>query len=104
MLCKDFIFNLQDYSRIDWLYKVVWTQTPVLIAIGFCLTRASQATQVIKNLPASAGDIRDSALIPGLGTSPGKRKMATHSSILARKIPWTEETGGRQSVGFQSQT
>ena len=50
MLCKDFIFNLQDYSRIDWLYKVVWTQTPVLIAIGFCLTRASQATQVIKNL------------------------------------------------------
>ena len=104
MLCKDFIFNLQDYSRIDWLYKVVWTQTPVLIAIGFYLTRASQATQVIKNLPASAGDIRDSTLIAGLGTSPGKRKMATHSSILARKIPWTEETGGLQSVGFQSQT
>ena len=27
--------------------------------------------------------------------------MATHSSILARKISWTEEPGGLQSVGFQ---
>ena len=30
--------------------------------------------------------------------------MATHSSILAWKIPWTEETGGLQSMGTQSQT
>ena len=30
--------------------------------------------------------------------------MATHSSILARKIPWTEESGGLQSTGSQSQT
>ena len=31
--------------------------------------------------------------------------MATHSSILARKVPWTEEPGGLQSVGSQkSQT
>ena len=30
--------------------------------------------------------------------------MATHSRILAWRIPWTEEPGGRQSVGFQSQT
>ena len=31
-------------------------------------------------------------------------EMATHSSILAWKIPWTEEPGGLQSVGLQSQT
>ena len=31
-----------------------------------------------------------------------KKKMATHSSILAWKIPWTEEPGGLQSVGLQS--
>ena len=30
--------------------------------------------------------------------------MATHSSILAWRIPWTEEPGGLQSVGLQSQT
>ena len=30
--------------------------------------------------------------------------MATHSSILALKVPWTEGLGGLQSVGSQSQT
>ena len=30
-----------------------------------------------------------------------EEKMATHSSILARKIPWAEEPGGPQSVGLQ---
>ena len=30
--------------------------------------------------------------------------MATHSSILAWRVPWTEESGGLQSVGSQSQT
>ena len=30
--------------------------------------------------------------------------IATHSSILAGKIPWTEEPGGLQSIGLQSQT
>ena len=43
---------------------------------------------VIKNLPASAGDLIDTGSTPGSGRSPGGG-MATHSSILARKIPWT---------------
>ena len=30
---------------------------------------------------------------------PLEKGMATHSSILAQKIPWTEEPGGRQSMG-----
>ena len=30
--------------------------------------------------------------------------MATHSSVLARRIPWTEEPGGLQSTGSQSRT
>ena len=41
---------------------------------------------------------RDVGLIPGLGRSPGE-KMAAHSSILAWKIPRTEEPGGLQSMG-----
>ena len=32
---------------------------------------------------------------------PLEEEMATHSSILARRIPWTEETGGLQSMGLQ---
>ena len=38
--------------------------------------------------------------IPEFGRSPGK-EMATHSSILALKIPWTEEPGGLPGMGFQ---
>ena len=32
---------------------------------------------------------------------PLEKEMATHSSILAYKIPWTEEPGGLQSIGSQ---
>ena len=32
---------------------------------------------------------------------PFQKEMATHSSILAWKVPWTEEPGGLQSVGSQ---
>ena len=35
---------------------------------------------------------------------PQEKGMATHSSILAWRIPWTEEPGGLQSLGSQSQT
>ena len=55
---------------------------------------------MVKNMPASAGDIRDAGTIPWLGRSPEKG-MATHSSILAWRIPWREEPGGLQSIGFQ---
>ena len=58
---------------------------------------------MINKLPDNAGDVRDSGLIPGLERSPGGGH-ATHSSILAWRIPWTEEPGGLQSVGSQSQT
>ena len=32
---------------------------------------------------------------------PLEKEMATHSSILARRIPWTEKLGGLQSIGLQ---
>ena len=35
---------------------------------------------------------------------PLEKEMATHSSVLAWRIPWTEEPGGRQSMELQSQT
>ena len=38
------------------------------------------------------------------GEDPLETEMATHSSILAWRIPWTEELGGLQSTGLQSRT
>ena len=57
---------------------------------------------VVKNLTANAGDIRDAGSIPGW-EDPLKQGMASHSSILAWRIPRTEEPGGLQSIGSQSQ-
>ena len=51
---------------------------------------------MVKNLPANAGDIRDAGLIPGW-EDPAEEGMATHSSILAQRIPWTEESGVTKS-------
>ena len=45
---------------------------------------------MVKNLPANAGDTRDAGLIPG-PTRSVEKEMATHSSILAWRIPWTDE-------------
>jgi len=53
-----------------------------------------------KELPVNAGNLRDGGLIPRLGRSPGEG-LAVHSSILAWRIPWTEEPGGLQSIGSQ---
>ena len=47
---------------------------------------------------ASVYNPGDLGLIPGSGRSPGE-EMATHSSILAWKTPWTEEPGGLHSRG-----
>ena len=53
---------------------------------------------VVKKPPVSSGDARDTGSIPGSGRSPG-RGHATHSSILAWRIPWREESGALSSIG-----
>ena len=52
---------------------------------------------MIKNPPASAGDM---GLILGQD-DPLEKEMATHSIIFSWRIPWTEESGGLQSMGSQ---
>ena len=54
---------------------------------------------MVKNPPADAGDVRDTGLIPGSG-NPLKESMATHSRILAWRVPRTEEPGELQSTGL----
>ena len=53
--------------------------------------------QVVKNRPAM-----QETWVQSLGQEdPPEKGMATHSSILAWRIPWTEEPGGLQSMGSQ---
>ena len=51
---------------------------------------ASQVVLAVKNPPANEGDIRDVGSNLGLGRSL-EEGMATHSSMLAWRIPWSEE-------------
>ena len=57
------------------------------------LLRIFPGDTVVKNLLANVGDSTDLGLILWVGK--------IHSSILAQKIPWTEEPGGLQSMGSQ---
>ena len=52
---------------------------------------------MVKNLPTSA----ETEVHSLHQEDPLKEKIATHSSILAGRIPWTEEPGGLQSTGSQ---
>ena len=52
--------------------------------------------QMVKNPP----EWQETWVLPGW-EDPLEKEMATHSSILAWEIPWTEESGGLQSMGLQ---
>ena len=78
-------YNIDKYKRENALcYITHW---------------AFQVALVVKNPPANAGDIRDVDLTLGR-EYPLEEGMATHTSILAWRIPWTEEPGGLQSIGL----
>ena len=67
--------------------------------IGYLLqySWAPLAAQMVKNPPAMW-----ETWVQSLGwEDPLEEDMATHSSILAQRIPWTEEPGGLQSMGLQ---
>ena len=53
--------------------------------------------QMVKNLP----EMQETRVRSLDQDDPLEEGMATHSSILAWRIPWTEEPGGLQSIGSQ---
>ena len=55
---------------------------------------------MVKDLPANAGDIKDVGSILGWEDPLGEG-IATHPSVLAWRIPWTEEPGRLQSIASQ---
>ena len=62
-----------------------------------CLFWASLVAQMVKNLPA----MQDTWICSLGWENPLEEGMATHSSMPAWRIPWTEEPGGLQSLGLQ---
>ena len=69
----------------------------LLLEVSLVSSMASLVLQMVKNLPAL-----QETWVQSLGWEDSLEKgMATHSSILARKIPWTEEPGRLQSTGAQ---
>ena len=76
-----------------------WRRPTLIIKVTVLYSSFPGGTEV-KNLPANAGDTRDVVRSLG-GEEPLEEGMETHSSILAWRIPWTEEPGRLQSIGSQ---
>ena len=75
----------------------VGTQTETYICIFIVSLFTSLVAQRVKSLPAM-----QETWVQSLGQEdPLEKEMATHSSILAWRIPWTEEPGRLQSTGSQ---
>jgi len=108
----EIIFLLLEILMLDWprssfgfFRKILWKSPKELLGqpnIFLILYRSvyPQVVLVGNNPPANAGDIRNADSISGLERSPGGG-TETHSSILAWRIPWTEEPGGLQFIGSQ---
>jgi len=83
-----------EYEQ-NWLELTLLNSYYVILFNDNHPTRASFIAQSVKNLSAM-----QETWVRFLGQEdPLEKKMATHSSILAWRIPWTEELGGLQSMG-----
>ena len=77
--------------------KFTFVNLPFLQVQGEVVVWAPQGALVVKNPPTSAGDARDTGSSPGPGLDdPLEEGMATASSVIAWRVPWTEEPGGLQ--------
>ena len=75
----------------------IWAMAHLHLVSTREATRASLVARLVKNLPTV-----QETRVQSLGwEDPLEKEMATHSSILAWKISWTEEPGGLQSMGSQ---
>ena len=68
-----------------------------LFGLEFCVDLASLVAQMVRNLPV----IQETWVRSLGGEDPLEKEVATHSTILAWRIPWTEKPSGLQSVGSQ---
>ena len=83
------VFQPQHYWHLGWDNSALGS--------SLCIIGASLVAQMVKNLPE-----KQETLVWSLSQEdPLEKGVVTHSSILAWRIPWTEEPGGLQSMGLQ---
>ena len=86
-ICTHYVDHCISKNTLIRIWVWFWVQS----------NQASLVAQMIKNTPAM-----QETQVPSLHhEDPLEKGMATHSSILAQRIPWTEEPGGLQSLGLQ---
>ena len=108
-----FLQTFASLSAYFWKYFLSWLpyqcvhlppnplpQGLFVLWLSCCTSGSSGFPGGGSNSNESARNARDLDSIPGLGRSL-EEGMAAHSSILARRISWTEEPGGLQSLGLQ---
>ena len=91
--------ELQTWKTSLWFSGIRWGGINWKIGINtsILLNRASLMAQLVKNPPAMM-----ETWVRSLGwEDPLAKEVATHSSLLAWRIPWTKEPGGPQSMGSQ---
>ena len=84
-------------KRRDKQKSLLFFSTGTMKSLLFSLIMGFPGGSEVRNSPANEGEV---GVIPGSGESL-EEGMATHSSILAWRLPWTEEPGGLQSMGSQ---
>ena len=84
------------------LYHLTYQENPIILILGIIVYVACFYFLICggSEVKASTSNVGDSGSMPGSG-NPLEKGIATHSSILAWRIPWTEEPGGLQSTGSQ---
>ena len=104
IICKDefcttelvLILLVSVLSKTNKFTKHFWSDNSVSLN-WISTSEVSLVAQTVKNLSAMQEN-----WVQSLGwEDPLEKKMATHSSVLAWRIPWTEGPGGLQSIGLQ---
>ena len=94
------IYPCWHLLRLSECWSLAFRDQAMHFAVEQTLIWASQVVLVVKTSPANTGDARDEGSIPGSGRSPGEGNgNPLQYSCLG--IPWTEEPGGLQSMGYQ---
>ena len=91
------LHSMQHLKSVVFLFSLICVAPCISSLLLFAVEQYSLIAQSVKNLPPM-----QETWVQFLGQEdPLEKQMAIHSSILAWKIPWTEELGGLHSMGSQ---
>ena len=96
----DAVFESTSHAITGNLYQIPSIDVLSGLSIFSFSIWTSWGAQTVKNLPAG----QETQVQPLGQEDPLEKGMAAHSCILAWSIPWTEEPGGLQSMGSESDT